>query len=126
MNQAGCRSIMGTLLSIAIGLRCKDFQLIMKIFGKFNGFVGLGFGRLTEMRCPLRQGAGLAQLLVLLLEEVDLMIEVLNLGSEACDKVVGRFKLLFKFGILGMKLVVSGVEWEFSGFVENVHGNILE
>ncbi len=117
---------MGTLFSIAVGLRCKDFHLIMKIFGKFNGFVGLGFGRLAEMRCPLRLGAGLTQLLVLLLQEVDLIIEVLNLGSEACDKIVGGFKLLFKFGILGMELLVSGVEWEFSGFVENVHANILE
>lgn len=53
------------------------------------------------------------------------MVEVLNLGSEACDKIVGGFKLSFKFGILGVELLVSGVEWEFSGFVENVHVNFL-
>jgi hypothetical protein len=74
MNQAGRRSIMGILFSIAVGLRCKDFHLIMKIFGKFNGFVGLGFGRLTEIWCPLRRWIGLTQLLVLLLKEVDLIV----------------------------------------------------
>jgi hypothetical protein len=47
------------------------------------------------------------------------------LGSEACDKVVGGFKLLFKFGVLGMELLVSGVEWKLSGFVENVHVNLF-
>lgn len=40
---------MSALLCFAVRLRCKDFHLIMEIFGEFDGFIGLGLWRFGEM-----------------------------------------------------------------------------